>query len=171
MVFPEAARCLALGGADIIFHPTLGGAAVGDGELSKWAFRVRAVENFVYLVTCHRGGGSMIISPKGEILAEGKGPDSFAIADIDPFSGREGGDAFNSQEDMRARLFRERSPEAFRIMTDPNPPVLRKAPEVTTIEEAARVMNGGLTVGEQRFNAASALQRDGKRDEARAAYE
>ena len=27
MVFPEAARCLALGGADVIFHPTLGGAA------------------------------------------------------------------------------------------------------------------------------------------------
>jgi predicted amidohydrolase len=171
MVFPEAARCLALGGADIIFHPTLGGAAMGDGELSKWAFRVRAVENFVYVVTAHRGGGSMIISPKGEILAEAKGPDSFAIADIDPFAGREGGDAFNSQEDMRARLFRERSPEAFAIMTDRNPPVLRKVPEVTSVEDAVRVANGGLTTGEVRFNEASGLQRDGKTEEARRAYE
>jgi predicted amidohydrolase len=171
MVFPEGARCLALNGADIIFHPTLGGAAMGDGEISRCAFRTRAVENFVYVVTCHRGGGSMIISPKGDILSEAKGQDSFAIADIDPFSGRDGGDAFNHQEDMRSRIFRERSPEAFGIMTNPNPPVLKKVPEVTTIEEAVRVSNGGLTVGEVRFNEASALQRDGKKDEARRAYE
>ncbi|HLF93438.1 MAG TPA: carbon-nitrogen hydrolase family protein, partial [Planctomycetota bacterium] len=167
MVFPEAARCLALGGADIIFHPTLGGAAMGDGDVSRCAFRTRAVENFVYLVTAHRGGGSMIINPKGDVIAEAKGPDSFAIADIDPFAGREGGDAFNSQDDMRARLFRERSPEAFGIMTDPDPPVLRKVPEVTTVEEAVRVANGGLTTGEKRFNEASAL----RGEDARRAYE
>jgi predicted amidohydrolase len=171
MVFPEAARCLALGGADIIFHPTLGGAAMGDGEISRCAFRTRAAENFVYVVTAHRGGGSMIISPKGDILCEAKGPDSLAIADIDPFAGREGGDAFNSQEDMRARLFRERSPEAFGLLCDPNPPVLRKVPEVTTVAEAVRVANGGLTAGERRFGEASRLQRDGRKDEARRAYE
>jgi TolA-binding protein len=56
-------------------------------------------------------------------------------------------------------------------MTEKNPPVLRKVPEVTPVDEAARVMNAGLTVGEQRFNAASALQRDGKKEEARVAYE
>lgn len=171
MVFPEGARCLALAGADIIFHPTLGGAAMGDGEISRCAFRTRAVENFVYVVTAHRGGGSMIINPKGDIIVEAKGPDSIAIADIDPFAGRQGGDAFNSQEDMRARLFRERSPAAFGMLTDPNPPVLRKVPEVTTIEEAVRVANGGLTVGERRFNEASALQREGKKEDARRAYE
>ena len=65
MVFPEAARCLALGGADIIFHPTLGGAAIGDDDISLAAFRTRAVENFVYLVVAMRGSGSMIISPAG----------------------------------------------------------------------------------------------------------
>ena len=113
----------------------------------------------------------MIINPKGDIIAEAKGPDSFAIADIDPFAGREGGDAFNSQDDMRARLFRERSPEAFGIMTDPDPPVLRKVPEVTTIQEAVRIANGGLTTGEKRFNEASALQREGRKEEARRAYE
>jgi predicted amidohydrolase len=171
MVFPEAARCLALGGADIIFHPTLGGAAMGDGEISRCAFRTRAAENFVYVVTAQRGAGSMIISPKGDILSEAKGADSFAVADIDPFAGREGGDAFNSQEDMRARLFRERSPDAFGLLCDPNPPVLRKVPEVTTVEEAVRVANGGLTVGERRFGEASRLQQAGLKDEARRAYE
>jgi predicted amidohydrolase len=55
MVFPEAARCLALGGADIIFHPTMGGAAIGDGDISRAAFRTRAVENFVYVAVLPPG--------------------------------------------------------------------------------------------------------------------
>ena len=75
MVFPEAARCLALGGADVVFHPTLGGAAFGDDDISLAAFRTRAVENFVYLVVAMRGHGSMIISPQGKVLATAKEPD------------------------------------------------------------------------------------------------
>ena len=67
LVFPETARCLALSGADMIFFPTMGGAAVGD-------------------------------------------------------------DAMDHQRDMRARLFRERNPAAFGILTDPSPPVLEKVP-------------------------------------------
>ncbi len=121
MVFPEAARCLALGGADIIFNPTLGGAAFGDKELNRAAFRVRAAENFVYIVVSKRDSGSMIISPNGEVLVEGKGSDEVAIADIDPFGGREGGDAMNYQKDMRARLFYERWPAAFGILTKGHP--------------------------------------------------
>src|SRR3954468_17828143 len=54
MVFPEAARCLALGGPDVIFPPTLGGAAVGDDDISLAASRTRAAENFVYLVVAMR---------------------------------------------------------------------------------------------------------------------
>ena len=69
MVFPESARCLALGGADIIFHPTLGGAAIGDEDISRAAFRTRAVDNFVYIVVSQRYAGSLIISPKGKILS------------------------------------------------------------------------------------------------------
>jgi predicted amidohydrolase len=171
MVFPEAPRCLALAGADIIFHPTLGGAAVGDGDISIAAFRTRAVENFVYIVVSQRGGGTMIISPQGKILVEAKGKDDIAIADIDPAGGRSGGDAMNQQDDMRARLFRERSPAAYSILTATNPPVLRKVPEVTTVEEAVRISRGCLTEGEAKFNNAARLQRDGKRDEAIHAYE
>src|SRR5262245_22818249 len=80
MVFPEAPRCLALEGADVIFNPTPGGAAVGDDDISRAAFRTRAVDNFVYVVVSQRGNGSMIISPRGKILAEGKRPDDIAIA-------------------------------------------------------------------------------------------
>src|SRR5258708_3230195 len=108
MVFPEAPRCLALAGAGIIFHPPPGGAAIGDNDISRAAFRTRAVENFVYLVVSERGSGSLMVSPQGKVLAEGKGLDDIAIADIDPTPGRSGGDSMNSQEDMRTRLFRER---------------------------------------------------------------
>ena len=90
MVFPEAARCLALAGADIVFHPTLGGAAIGDDDISLAAFRTRAAENFVYLVVAMRGQGSMIISPRGKILATANEPDGLAIADIDPSGGARG---------------------------------------------------------------------------------
>jgi predicted amidohydrolase len=171
MVFPEAPRCLALGGADIIFHVTLGGAAIGDGDISRAAFRTRAVENFVYLVVSQRGSGSMIISPQGKILVEAEGPDTIAIAEIDPFGGRQGGDAMNWQEDMRARLFRERSPAAFALLSDPRPPVLAKVPETISIEEAARISSLTLTVGGDRFQEADALLRDGRTEEAIRAFQ
>jgi 5-aminopentanamidase len=166
MVFPEAARCLALGGADVIFHPTLGGAAVGDDDISLAAFRTRAAENFVYLVVAMRGHGSMIISPRGRILATADGPDGLAIADIDPSGGREGGDAFNTQADMRGRLFRERVPGAYGILTDPEPPVLAKVPSNVTRDEAIRIMATVLTTGEERFKEAEALARAGRTEEA-----
>ena len=73
LVFPETARCLALAGAGIVFFPTMGGAAVGDGDIGLQALRVRAAENHVYLVVAFRGSGSMIISPRGEIIAEAEG--------------------------------------------------------------------------------------------------
>jgi predicted amidohydrolase len=168
MVFPEAARCLALNGADIVFHPTLGGAAIGDGDVSIAAFRTRAVENFVYIVVSQRGAGSMIISPQGKIIAEAKGKDEVLIADIDPAGGRNGGNSMNQQVDMRARLFRERSPAAFSLLTDPEPPVLRKVPEVTTVDEAVRISRGALTVGEERFGQASRMK---NKEEAIRAYE
>lgn len=171
MVFPEGARCLALGGADVIFHPTLGGAAIGDDDISRAAFRTRAVENFVYLVVSQRGSGSMILSPQGRILAEAQGPDSLAVADIDPFGGREGGDSMNRQTDMRARLFRERVPAAYGILNDPSPPALERLPEETSVEQAVRVARSARSEGEARFNAASKLQREGRRDEAVRAYE
>jgi predicted amidohydrolase len=172
MVMPESARSLALGGADIIFVVTMGGAVTtGDDDLNRAAFRVRAADNFVYLAVAKRGSGAMIISPQGKVLAEGKGQDGIAIADINPFGGREGGDALNSQADMRARLFRERNPDAYRILTDPNPPVLKKIPPTITVEDAVRIGSGTLTIGEERFNQAEALARGGKTGEAIAVFE
>ncbi len=166
LVFPETARALALNGADIIFDSTLGGAAIGDDEISEAAFRTRAVENFVYLVVAQRGNGSMIISPQGKILAKAKGPDSLAIAEIDPLGGREGGDALNTQKDMRARLFRERNPTAFGILSDLHPPVLQKVPLKGSPQELTRIGNRVVTTGEEEFRAANRLASEQKVEEA-----
>ncbi len=170
LVFPETARCLALSGADIIFFPTMGGAAVGEGDIGTQALRVRAAENQVYLVVAFRGSGSMIISPRGEILASAEGPDGIAFADIDPGKGRRGGDAMNHQQDMRARLFRERNPGAFGMLTESNPPILEKVPIEISQTEAGRIATEVLTIGEEEFRQAEALAREGKTAEAIAAF-
>lgn len=171
MLFPESARALALAGADIIFDPSLGGAVYsGDQGLQRAAFRTRAVDNFVYLVVAMRGRGAMIISPKGNVLAEGKGPNGIAMADIDPFGGRAAGDAANYQLDMRARLFRERNPAAYGILTEPNPPVLKKIPATITVEQAVRIWDKMLTTGEERFDSAEALYRKGDLAQAAAIF-
>jgi len=142
------------------------GAAMGKEKTSLAAFRTRAVDNFLWLVVAKRGGGSMIISPKGKIVAQATEADGLAIADIDPFGGRDGGDAFNTQPDLRGRLFRERVPAAYRILTDPNPPVLSKVQSNVTREQAIRTMAIGITTGEERFNEAQGLIRAGKTKEA-----
>jgi predicted amidohydrolase len=171
LVFPETARCLALEGADLLFFPTMGTAAVGDDDIGLQALRVRAAENHVWLVVAHRGSGAMIISPRGKIIARADGPDGLAIADIDPFGGRAGGDSANQQKDMRARLFRERNPEAFGILTKANPPALNKLPIDISREEAGRIFARMLTCGEEEFKAADGLARAGKTAEAIAAFE
>ncbi len=112
----------------------------------------------------------MIISPRGKIIARAEGPDGLAIADIDPLGGRQGGDAMNHQRDMRARLFRERNPAAFGILTDPNPPVLKKVPIDITQKEAGRIAAKVLTIGEEEFRQAEALARAGKTGKAIAAF-
>jgi len=177
MVFPETARCLALGGADIIFNPTAGGAAFGGAEISRAAFRTRAVENFVYVVVSWGGwgsdSGSMIISPRGEIIAEEKSGGEVAIADINPFGDRHCSDWSNCQNDMRARLFRERRPEAYEILSHPSPPVLNKLPAMTPgpAEDIARIYHRATTVGHGHFREAEEYLRDGNIEAAIAAFE
>jgi predicted amidohydrolase len=177
MIFPEAARCLALGGANILFDPTEGGAAFGGPEISRAAYRTRAVENFTYVVVSWGGWGdsegSMIISPQGEIVAEEMRPGEVAVADIDPFGGRQNEDWANRQEDMRARLFRERRPEAYAVLADPHPPVLGVLPDMIPgpPPEIARMVNRATTVGHHQYEEAEEHLRAGRLDRAAEAFE
>jgi predicted amidohydrolase len=74
--FPEAARELALKGAEIILMPIWGGR--------ESLVRARAIENGVYLATSGYDYPSEIISPTGEVLAAVPlGKPAVAVAEID----------------------------------------------------------------------------------------
>ena len=161
MMMPETTRALALNGADIVFDLTMGGASLASGSASLAAFRTRAADNYLYIVVAFRSGGSLIISPRGEILAEGGNePDALVSATIDPTTDREAGDALTGlTSDFRARLFRERNPAAYGVLTDPNPPAMERLKDVPvpTIEEAAALMARALTTGADEFAQAEKL--------------
>jgi len=175
MVFPETTRALALAGADIVFHLTMGGASMAGSDASLAAFRTRAADNFIYVVVAFRGGGSLIVNPKGEILANGgREPDAIVTAEIDINSGRDAGDALGGiTSDFRARLFRERVPGAYGILMDEHPPILDKLRDipVPSPEEAAALFAEGLTTGEDAFSEAEKLRSEGKIEEARRRFE
>jgi predicted amidohydrolase len=90
--FPEAARSLALQGADIICHPS--------NLVLPWgqqAMRIRSLENGVYSITANRfgtdarprgsvtfTGGSQITGPRGEVIHQAnKEEQALFIADLD----------------------------------------------------------------------------------------
>jgi predicted amidohydrolase len=176
LVFPEPARCLALNGADVFLWLTGGPAAAGSAELSRAVCRTRAAENHVYLVASWGGGnertGSMIISPQGEILVDERTPGAIAIADVDPFGGREGADFANYQADMRARRFRERRPGAYGVLTDPHPPALDRLPPITPPpQEIPGIFRRATTAGHVAYDRAQALVEEGRVEEAARAFE
>lgn len=79
--FPEAARALALAGADLLLYP----AAWYDGphKLSHWEtlLKARAIENELFVAgICHAGerfvGESLVYGPLGELVAQGPGTDA-----------------------------------------------------------------------------------------------
>jgi predicted amidohydrolase len=96
--FPEAARSLALLGADVIAHPS--NLVLAHCQR---AMPVRALENRVFTVTANRCGAedrtgaalrftgrSVIAGPDGAVLAEGAGDhDDRAVVEIDPQRARD----------------------------------------------------------------------------------
>ncbi len=175
MMFPETTRALALAGADIVFHSTLGGASSGSGDASLAAFRTRAADNLLYLVVAFRGGGSLVINPKGEIIADGgREPDTIVAAEIELHSGRDAGDAHGGiTQDYRARLFRERVPAAYGILMEPHPPILDKLRHihVPSADEAIELAAEVSTTGADAFYEADRILRDGNIEEARRRFE
>ncbi|MBL4782488.1 MAG: carbon-nitrogen hydrolase family protein [Porticoccaceae bacterium] len=90
--FPELYRQLTERGAEILVAPSAFTAATGQAHW-QLLLRARAVENLSYVVganLCHRDhpkkptwGGSAIIDPWGEVLAEMDDEEGFICADID----------------------------------------------------------------------------------------
>jgi predicted amidohydrolase len=90
--FPEAARCLALAGADLLAHP-----ANLVQPYCQEAMRTRALENRVFCATANRvgadrrpgqtvafTGGSQVVDPDGRVLARGSRSQTEAlVVDLD----------------------------------------------------------------------------------------
>ena len=123
---PESARCLALGGAEILVNPTNWGAP------DQYLYHVptRAVENRCWVIGATKPrrpldqpqemlaynrftGCSFIMSPTGEVLVQA-GPDEETIiyADIEPSKARD--KSFGSND-----LFADRRPELYSVLTTP----------------------------------------------------
>jgi predicted amidohydrolase len=116
--FPEAARTLALQGADILCHPS--------NLVRPWcqdAMVTRSIENRVFSITANRTGEelrdgyglrftgkSQIVSARGEVLARAPAErDALEIVGISPEEARD--KRLNDRND----LFASRRPEAYRL--------------------------------------------------------
>ena len=96
IMYPEIARCFAMRGAEVFFHPTSENGSIQQTfkDVAKLA---RAIENLAYVVSCNTGGlndidlpadagngCSRIIDYRGTVLkVAGWGETSNALAEID----------------------------------------------------------------------------------------
>lgn len=105
--FPEVGRSLALQGADLLATV----AQFPISRLNQWRIlcQARAIENQLPHISCNwaRGGGSMITSPLGEIIAGAAPGESIIYGNID----LESRDLFRRQ----VPCFEDRRPEVYRL--------------------------------------------------------
>jgi N-carbamoylputrescine amidase len=126
--FPEAARIMALNGADVLIYPTAIGWDIGDSQdekqrqLEAWVAvqRGHAIANNLPVITCNRTGwetaddpcvginfwgNSFVFGAQGELLAQADDNEQNIVVEID----------LNRTEDLRRiwPFFRDRRIDAF----------------------------------------------------------
>lgn len=119
-LFPEAARSLALQGAEVIAHP----ANLVMPGLAQLTMRVRAMENRVFTVTANRIGSesrtgetlrftglSQIVAPTGDVLVQAPSDrEEVRALDIEPVEAR------NKHLTPLNDVFADRRPEFYRSL-------------------------------------------------------
>lgn len=125
--FPEAARCLALAGAEIVFCPTMEDARGLEQVMALQ--RARAIDNGVYYVSAvtftggresHSSARSVIIDPVGVVRADSGFRDGWAVATVDlddPFPQYWSG--IPAPQRMRDMLFKSRRPDTYEPIVAP----------------------------------------------------
>ncbi|WP_100812302.1 carbon-nitrogen hydrolase family protein [Microbacterium sp. BR1] len=123
--FPEAARSLALRGADIIAMPT-NWPTYAD-LLAEHVVRVRALENGVFVAVANRPdqeagyafiGRSQVAGPRGEILADAGTAEGIVTVDIDLDTARSKRRVVRHGE-YELDLFADRHPELYGALVEP----------------------------------------------------
>lgn len=125
--YPEAARCMALMGAELLFYPTAIGSEPQDGSIDSkdhWQMCMRghAASNLMPVIASNRigreededssidfYGSSFIAGPQGNMLAEaGRGEEAVLTAEFD----------LDQLEVQRIEwgIFRDRRPELYRVI-------------------------------------------------------
>jgi N-carbamoylputrescine amidase len=127
--FPEAARVLGLGGAEIVFVPTA--TTTMTRYLWDLELRAHAVTNIYYVCGVNKVGvdvggsarnhfgSSMVINPRGEILAQASDTrEDMAIADVD----------LSVLPELRALwgYYRDRRPDMYGPLVEPTTAPLRR---------------------------------------------
>ncbi len=132
MSFPEVSSIYALEGADIIFNPTMARDNEPGKSLSTaHTLITRARDNSVYIAPCVLGSdGNGILDFNGKILAEAPGKHNVVVtADIDFARERinpsKWWETINGTNNEKAIMLKSRRPDTYKILTDPNPPVLQ----------------------------------------------
>jgi predicted amidohydrolase len=130
--FPEGCRCLALNGAEIILHPTVGYAFPDEEEVVAEArLRTRATDNSVILIYSNFGpapGRCAIYDKNGnQVACCGRGVDRFVIADLDARAPRMQ-DWGIAVHDHREQLARKRRPDTYGVLVQSCPPCLEGVP-------------------------------------------
>jgi predicted amidohydrolase len=131
--YPEISTIYALEGADIIFNPTMApDNKPGESLSTAPMFITRARDNSVYIAPVVLGkDGNGILDFNGNVIAEATGKEDVVImADID-FSKDRTSDSkwwetINGTNNLKAIHYKSRRPETFKLITDTNPPVLKK---------------------------------------------
>jgi predicted amidohydrolase len=121
-MFPEAARSLALQGAEVVLHPSNLITRYGQQTMVT-----RSVENCVFVLTSNRvgteargdkdpltfGGQSQIVAPRGQVLGElGREEEGLLLAEIDPALARD------KLVTPRNDVLEDRRPEIYGLLVD-----------------------------------------------------
>lgn len=119
--FPEVMRTLALGGADFIALPT--NWPVQSVLLASAFTRVRAAENFIYLLVANRAdaegdadflGHSQIVDPLGSVIADAGHREGLVCAEVDVARARDKTITFKAGE-FEVSPWKDRRPATYRL--------------------------------------------------------
>lgn len=135
--YPEIASIYALKGADIIFHPTMASDnKPGESLNTAHMFITRAKDNGVYIAPVVLGtSGNGIIDFNGNVVAEAVGKENEVIMTEIDFSKEcitdsKWWETINGTNNLKAMHLKSRRPEIFKMLTDPNPPILQKYKDI-----------------------------------------